>query len=156
MTATVRPALFRSQALLDTAVESISTGNYPLYRGITELPFVIASDGETRVIDAEEGLRRHFATLCDLAETCHPAVMTRQARAERAAGASLIVTRYTTTFHVGSELMIDPFDTLVTYRLRADGMRAVLVANPVGHRMLAAELPAAVRRFTAQDRSPRR
>lgn len=131
---------FRSQPLLLTAIRSLETRDYALYRSITDLPFVIISDEETVVLHDEAELERHFDGFANLVSRCHPARLERVILAEKAVGASLVLTRFSTRLILGGRSLIDPFETRIVYRLLPGGLKAACVANPAERRMILSEV----------------
>lgn len=126
--------MWRVQHVVDRAVQALLENDFALYRKGKDTPYVLIHDTHTEVLDTETKLRSDFDKKAKLLALNPDQKLTRIVQHEQAIGASLIQATVVTKVELNGVLVVDPFQSTITYRLVGDNWRAMMVVNPVSSR----------------------
>ncbi|MEL6233492.1 MAG: hypothetical protein AAFR46_03715 [Pseudomonadota bacterium] len=126
--------MWRVQHVVDRAVKALVESDFALYRQGKDTPYVLIHDTHTEVLDTETKLRSYFDKKSKLLAQNRDQKLQRIVQQEQAIGASLIQATVLTHVEQNGVLVVDPFKSMITYRLVGDNWRAMMVVSPVSSR----------------------
>lgn len=124
----------RTQQIIDQSNTALMTQDFALYRKGKDIPCVLVHDTHTELLDTEAAARRNFEKLAGLLAANPGQKLVRIVQQEQAIGGALIQSLVLSHVERDGEVLIDPFQSLITYRLVGSNWRAMMVVSPVSSR----------------------
>jgi hypothetical protein len=116
--------------VLDGTARALRERDFAAYAARIALPFVLVTDGATRIRATPAELRTGFEEFCDRLVRLNVGLVVREVQEVRAMGATMVIASYRSRVVRGDGTVADPFESRAVLRSDGGRWRACCVINP--------------------------